>query len=447
MRRDRHNRRGHNRREFIRSTATGAAAAGMAAYFFTSPSRAQESKNDRLVAGSIGLGGMGHGDARSIARFADIVAVCDVDRTHAEHAAADEHIGKGKAEIYEDYRGLLDRQDINLVTISTPDHWHTKIAIDAMRAGKHIYCQKPLTLTIEEGKQIRKVLDETGVVFQVGTQQRSTDGFAKAVALCRAGRLGKLQTITCSIGGAPAGGPFQKKSPPEHLNWERWLGQTPLVDYIPERCHGNFRWWYEYSGGKMTDWGAHHVDIAHWAADLADTGPISVEGLSATHPVPFEHGYPIVDDSYNTATAFAVRCVFANGVEFIIRDDGRNGVLIEGDQGRIFVSRGPLEGKPVEDLRDNPLPEDAVDKLFAGPQRHGDHYRNFIECVKSGTTPVSDVPSHHRAITTCHLANIAIRLGRKIEWDPAAERIVGDDEAAAFERREQRAGYAIDVQV
>jgi predicted dehydrogenase len=437
----------HNRREFIRTTAGGAAAAGMAAYCFTSPSKAQESKNDRLVAGSIGLGGMGRGDAGAIARYADIVAVCDVDRLHAEEAAAHEGIGKGKAQVYDDHRALLDRKDIELVTISTPDHWHTKIAIDAMRAGKHIYCQKPLTLTIEEGKQIRKVLEETGVIFQVGTQQRSTDRFAHAVALCREGRLGKIKSITCSIGGEPPGGPFPKEAPPSHLNWDRWLGQAPLVDYIRQRCHGTFRWWYEYSGGKMTDWGAHHVDIAHWAADLTDTGPVSIEGLSWKHPVPFENGYPTVDDCYNTAIEFAVRCVFASGVEFIIRHDGRNGCLIEGDKGRIFVSRGPLEGKPVEELKDNPLPEGAVDKLFAGPQRHGDHYRNFIECVKSRTTPVSDVHSHHRAMTTCHLANIAIRLGRKIEWDPVAEKIVGDDEAAAFERRQQREGYEIDVDV
>jgi predicted dehydrogenase len=437
----------HNRREFLKTTATGAAAAGMTAYFFTSSSQAQESKNGRLVAGAIGLGGMGRGDAGSIARFADIVAVCDVDRRHAEHAAAHERIGKGKADVYEDYRELLARDDIDLVTISTPDHWHTKICIDAMRAGKHIYCQKPLTLTIEEGKQIRKVLDETGVIFQVGTQQRSTDRFADAVALCREGRLGKIQRITCSIGSEPPGGPFRKSKPPEHLNWERWLGQAPLVDYIRERCHFTFRWWYEYSGGKMTDWGAHHVDIAHWAADLTDTGPVSVEGRSWEHPVPFSQGYPTVDDSYNTATQFDVRCVFANGVEIIIRHDGRNGCLIEGDEGRIFVSRGPLEGKPVEELEHNPLPEGAIEKLFAGPQRKGDHYRNFIECVKSGTTPVSDVHSHHRAITTCHLANIAIRLGRKIQWDPEAERIVGDDEAASFERREQREGYEIDVEV
>lgn len=437
----------HNRREFLRTTATGAASAGMAAYFFTTPSGAEESKNDRLVAGAIGVGGMGRGDASSIARFADVVAVCDVDRKHAEQAAGHDRIGKGKADIYEDYRELLDRKDIDLVTISTPDHWHTKICIDAMRAGKHIYCQKPLTLTIEEGKQIRKVLDETGVVFQVGTQQRSTDRFAEAVALCREGRIGKVQRVICGIGGAPSGGPFKKEQPPAHLNWERWLGQAPLVDYIRERCHANFRWWYEYSGGKMTDWGAHHVDIAHWAADLTDTGPVLVEGLSWNHPVPFEDGYPTVDDSYNTATDFNVRCVFQNGVEIHIRHDGRNGCLIEGDQGRIFVSRGPLEGKAVEELKENPLPEDAVDKLFAGPQRHGDHYRNFIACVKSGTQPVSDVYSHHRAMTTCHLANIAIRLGRKIEWDPEAERIAGDDEAAQFERREQRQGYEIDVKV
>ena len=437
-----------NRREFLRHTATGAASAGMAAYFFTSRSPAAvESPSDRLRAGSIGLGGMGRGDSSNIARFADIVAVCDVDRKHAESAAADQRIGKGKADIYEDYRELLDRQDLDLVTISTPDHWHSKIAIDAMRAGKHIYCQKPLTLTIEEGQQIRKVLQETGVTFQVGTQQRSHGPFAKAVAMCRDGRIGNVQKVSVRIGGAPRGGPFAKQAPPAHLNWDRWLGQTPLVDYIPQRCHGNFRWWYEYSGGKMTDWGAHHVDIAHWAAALTDTGPVSVEGLTYTHPVPYRDGYPTVDDSYNTATEFLVRCVFKNGVEFEIRHDEDNGCLITGDEGRIFVNRGKLTGGPVKRLEDDPLPEDAIDRLYAGSQQHGNHYRNFIECVKSGTQPISDVYSHHRALTTCHLANIAIRLGRRIEWDPVAEKIVGDEEAASFQRREQRAGYEIDVKV
>jgi len=224
-----------------------------------------------------------------------------------------------------------------------------------------------------------------------------------------------------------------------------WLGQTPSVDYIKERCHGNFRWWYEYSGGKLTDWGAHHVDIAQWAIGMDDSGPTSIQVVSAEHPVKMNKGMPTIDDCYNTAMKFDIHCLFANGVEIIIHDDAQdlgfdNGIMFEGDKGKFFVSRSKLTGEPVDELKKNPIEQSVLVKLRKG-KRLDSHMGNFMECVRDRSVPVSDVWSHHRALTTCHLSNIAIRLGRDLKWDPVTEQIVGDAEANAWLGRKQRSGF------
>ncbi len=424
----------HDRRRFLQTSAAAAAAGLTVPYWFTGQRAVaveNQEKNDRPLVGCIGTGSRWDGLYKGILPHGDIVAVCDVDRKHAE--TGKEKSG-GKAEIYEDYRKLLDRKDIDVVSIVTPDHWHTKIAIDAMRAGKDIYCEKPLTLTIDEGKQICKVLQETGRVFQVGTQQRTEMNrrFLTAVAMIRDGRIGKVTKAICAIGAAPTGGPFPVMPVPPELNWEMWLGQAPLVDYTEKRCHYEFRWWYEYSGGKLTDWGAHHVDIVTWGLGADHTGPISVEGTAV---------HPNTPNGYNTATEFNVVCKYADGAEVVIRHDTENGVTFEGEKGTFFVSRGSLTGQPVEEMKDRPLAEDAIVKLYGG--KPTTHMTNFFEAVKSRKQPISDVFTHHRSITTCHLANIAIRLGRKINWDPQAEQIVGDSEAQSWQSRPQRKGYEI----
>ena len=196
----------------------------------------------------------------------------------------------------------------------------------------------------------------------------------------------------------------------------------------------------------MTDWGAHHVDIAQWAIDQngPNQGPLSVTPVMAEHPVAYKNGRPQEDDQYNTASKFLIKANFPDDVEMTIRHDTSNGILLEGTKGRIFVSRGSLKGKPVEELADNPLPEDAITKLYKGKQP-GDHMRNFFECVKTRELPISDVFSHHRALTTCHLANIAIRLNRQLKWNPRTEQIEGDDEARGWQSRQQREGYTITV--
>ncbi|MBC8353205.1 MAG: Gfo/Idh/MocA family oxidoreductase [Planctomycetes bacterium] len=435
-----------SRRELLKSSSVVAVPCLIAGRHAIADEEKSAAKNDRPILGAIGVGGQGRHDSRRAKEFGDFAAICDVDRAHAEQA--NQELAAGKAELYGDYRKLLERKDVEAVIIATPDHWHTKIAIEAMQAGKDVYCEKPLTLTIDEGKQICQVAKATQRVFQVGTQQRSenNDMFLKAAALCQDGRLGKIQRVTAIIGGAPAGGPFAVSTPPATLDWNVWQGQVETTDYIKERCHGNFRWWYEYSGGKMTDWGAHHVDIAHWVLGASNTGPVSVEG-TANHPVPFKDGYPTETNKYNTATDFVVTCKFADDIELIITDktpEHDNGVLVEGEKGRMFVNRGKLTGKPVEDLASNPLPASLLSELYKG-KRTGNHMRNFIECVKDRGEPVSDVFSHHRALTTCHLANIAIRLGRRLNWNPETEQIVGDEAANTWLSREQRKGFEIVV--
>ncbi|HEY0984969.1 Gfo/Idh/MocA family oxidoreductase [Schlesneria sp.] len=466
-----------DRRDFLKSS-TAALAGATLPYWFTSTSNlalGRQTVNSRPVLGCVGTGDRWNAVGPNAMEFSDCVAVCDVDREHVEKArnrVRDIQSKKGISgdpEMYEDYRKLLDRKDIDVVTIVTTDHWHSKIAIEAMQAGKDVYCEKPLTLTILEGKQIIKVLNETKRVFQVGTQQRSemsaNDGkvqnqFLKAVAIARSGRLGKIKKVTCGINRAEVSSAIPVADIPPQLNWEMWLGQAPLTEYrqggfgnnkhYPEsRTHYEFRWWYEYSGGKMTDWGAHHVDIGMWALGMDNSGPISVEG-TAEHPVPFENGMPTVSDRYNVATKFDVTARFENGAEMLITSEGDNGVLIEGTEGRIFVNRGKLTGAPVEELAKNPLPETLLRDLYKGKDPKGGrnaHMANFFDCVQDRGLPVSDVYSHHRAMTTCHLANIAIRLGRKIEWDPKTEQIINDKDAAKWITREQRKGYEINISV
>ncbi|MFO7904967.1 MAG: Gfo/Idh/MocA family protein [Planctomycetota bacterium] len=435
------------RRDFLKTSAAAAAFTTVPYFTATRKAFANEAANDRPRIGCVGVGSMGTGDAKAHARFGDVVAVCDVDSRHAERAKNDKDIGKGKADSYGDYHKVLDRDDIDVVSVVTPDHWHVKIAIEALEAGKHVFCQKPLTLTLEENQLMRDACKKhDDKVFFIGTQQRSSrDKFLRAINMVQKGILGDIEKITVGINGGPKGGPFPKTDPPEQLDWEMWLGQAPKVEYIDKRCHYQFRWWYEYSGGKFTDWGAHHVDIATWAIehDEHGMGPIEIDGTDAKHPVPFKDGYPTVDDCYNTAHDYAVKCKFANGIEMTIDSRSRNGILFEGTKGRIFVSRGTIDGKPIEENWDDGqyTNEDQV-RLYKGKPPEG-HKHNFYRCIREGGLPVSDVYSHVMAMNTCHLAAIAARLNRVIKWDPKTEKIVGDDQAAAFFARTPRAGYEI----
>ncbi len=451
-----------SRRQFVKSSAAALAGATMPYWFTSSQSLTfgYQSANERPVIGCIGTGDRWKQVIPGGMNFGEVAACCDVDANHVEegktictNAQAKKGVNRS-IDTYEDYRKILDRKDIDIVTIITPDHWHSKIAIEAMQAGKDIYCEKPLTLTINEGKQIIKVLDATKRVFQVGTQQRTemNQNFIRAVAMIRDGRIGQLKKVTCDIGGAPTSSDIPVAEAPKGLNWDLWLGQAPKVEYRfkeggrwgNSRCHYEFRWWYEYSGGKMTDWGAHHVDIAQWA--IGQDGPLSVTPVEFHHPVDFKDGYPVQDTRYNAADTFHIQCQFADGIELNIvsKSPDGNGLLFEGTEGRFHVSRGTMKGAPVEALKSNPLPEGAIEKVYGG-KKPETHMKNFMDCVKSREKPVSDVWSHHRAMTTCHLANIAIRLNKKLEWDAKTEQITNDTSLNSWQGREQRKGFEINV--
>ncbi len=437
-----------SRRDALKTATVASAAAAIAPSFpWTQRAFANQDKNDRPQIGCIGVGSMGTGDARAHANFGDIVAVCDVDSRHAERAKNDERIGKGKADMYKDYRKVLERDDIDVVSVVTPDHWHVKIAIEALEAGKHVFCQKPLTLTLEENALIRKACQKhKDKVFFIGTQQRSDRGrFLRAVNMVHKGLLGKIQKVTVGINGSPTGGPFEAIDPPPELDWDMWQGQAAAEEYRERRCHYEFRWWYEYSGGKFTDWGAHHVDIATWAIQQngPGQGPTKIDGTDAKHPVEYKDGYPTRDDMYNTSHDFAVPCQFADDIEMIVTSRGDNGILFEGTEGRVFVNRGKITGKPIEENWDEgKFTDEDVQALYKGKPHEG-HKANFYRCIREGGLPVSDVFTHVQAMATCHLAAIAARLNREITWDPKAEKIVGDELAASFYGRERREGFEI----
>jgi predicted dehydrogenase len=378
--------------------------------------------------------------------FGDVVAICDVDRNVREQARAS--FGS-TANIYENYHDLLDRNDIDVVLIGTPDHWHAKMLMDAVRAKKDVYCEKPLTLTIAEGQRVCEVVDASTQIVQVGTWQRSDSRFRLAAEMVQAGRIGKLQRMVVVMSKNKQGGPFSSTPVPRHLNWDLWQGQTPKVPYIEERSHYTFRWWYEYSGGEMTDTGAHHLDIAQWAAGLQHSGPEHIDGQAV---------YPQTPDGYNVATDYHVKYRYANGVELEVFDSpsgeyNRDGIMFEGDEGRIFVNRGTIAGRAVESLASQPLSRRDfhlydIDNLDR-PELNGkidaikNHMGNFYDCTVSRKTPISDVHSQHRSVSLCHLGNIAMRLGRPLRWDSAKESFLDDAEANKHLSREQRHGFEV----
>jgi predicted dehydrogenase len=257
--------------------------------------------------------------------------------------------------------------------------------------------------------------------------------------------LGRVTKVTAGINGSPTGGPFKPEVPPEQLDWYMWLGQAPLVDFMARRCHYEFRWWYEYSGGKFTDWGAHHVDIALWALglDKEGTGPVEVDGSDAHHPVAMKDGFPTEDNSYNTAQDFNVISKFRDGLELHLTSRGDNGILFEGEKGRLFVNRGKISGTPIQENWDaGRFGDDQLRELYHD-KPYEEHKENFFRCVREGGLPVSDVYSHVQTMNVCHLSSIAARLGRKIAWDPVSERITSDEQAASMMSRKPRAGFEI----
>ncbi|HEV2692629.1 MAG TPA: Gfo/Idh/MocA family oxidoreductase [Verrucomicrobiae bacterium] len=435
-----------SRRTFLQKSALAATAAGLPLWFVQRELAAAEaakkitSPNDRPGIALIGCGGMGQGDAENASRFGDIVAVCDVDQRHAD-AAALKFTRDGKApEKYGDFRKALERDDVHAIVQATPDHWHTLINLAAARAKKDVYGEKPLTLTIDEGRHIIKAVRKNKIVFQTGTQQRSSRSFRLACSLVRNGRLGTLKQVDVFVPAGIRGNHFPSVPVPPEFDYDYWLGQAPAAEYFAERCHGTFRWWFDYSGGPVTDWGAHHNDIARWGIGL--DGPVGVEARVITPPLP---------DGFTTPGEFEAKLTWASGViqtvktttadspyGAILDENGqRNGVKFTGADGWIWVNRDGISASDKH-LLTEPLPDNAL-KL----EMSNDHMGNFFECMRSRKDPVAAVETGHRSACIGHLIIIALRTGSKLNWNPEKEIFTGDGAATAniHLARNQRAPY------
>jgi len=386
--------------------------------------------NERIVTAHIGLGGQGTGNLNAfLGKKAVPAALCDVDQGRLDKAlkltAEKGHTCEG----YRDYRKLLERKDLDAVVISTPDHWHALPTIHACQAGKDVYCEKPLTLTVTEGRQMVKVARQHQRIVQTGSQQRSDKRFRQACELVRSGRLGELREVHVGLPNCNfAGPPVADSTPPAELDYDLWLGPAPDRPYNQKRVHYNFRFFWDYSGGQMTNFGAHHIDIAQWGLGMDESGPITCEGTATFHP---EKWYEVTSSCRLTHT-------YANGARLVVgqgQKDIKGGAKFIGEQGWIHVDRGSITASSPELLE--PVPGGVT--LYVS----GNHHQNFLDCVRSRELPICDVEIGHRSATVCHLGNIVARLGRKIQWDPAREAIVGDAEAQSMLSRPYRQPWTL----
>ena len=421
------------RRQFLK---TASAAAATAPFFLSSGLAAsgQKGPNDRITLGFIGTGTQGRGLLHNFLNQPDtqVVAVCDVDTTRREHhrkIVDDFYSAKGNKEVkacaeYKEFPELIARQDIDAVVIATPDHWHAYIAIAACNAGKDIYCEKPLSLTIHEARAMVNAVRKNNRVFQTGSMQRSSSEFRKACELVRNGRLGKIKQVIVDVGppSVPCDLPEEAMEP--GLNWDLWQGPAPQRPYnsvlSPRGVHTHFPNWRsyrEYSGGMMTDWGAHHFDIAQWGLGMDESGPVEI--------IPPE----------DPKATRGVRYLYANGVEMIHGDSG--GVLFIGTEGKILVNRGKFEATPKE-LGEAPLGDKAI-RLYNSYS----HTKDFLTCMRSRKKPICDVEIGCRSVTVCHLGNLAYWNHRRLKWDPVKERFLGDEEANQWLDRPKRGPWKV----
>jgi predicted dehydrogenase len=427
------------RREFL--GAAGSAGLMLPQWFADECAAAQQpptpaGPSDSLRFGLIGCGGMGTTDGRNAERFGKLVAMCDVDETQLAKART----SFPEADTCSDFRKLLERKDVDAVICATVDHWHTLVSVAAMKAGKDVYCEKPLTLTVAEGRHVIDAQRETGRILQTGTQQRSSVYFRLACDLVRNNRIGAIKKVEVWLPAGLREGPFAATEVPKGFDYDFWLGQTPKVDYVKERTHFSFRYWWEYSGGTLTDWGAHHNDIVLWVLGLDESGPVTIEGRPTVEMIP---------GGFTASSEYEVKYTYANGVEHFCRTttasgwdgsvkdpDGQlHGIKFVGSDGWIWVTRGYINASDRQLLRDR-LPASAS-RVYSS----NDHMENFVECVRSRKAPICPPAVGHRSASLCHLGAIAIRLGRKLRWDPVRERFEDDAEAESQLAREMRKPY------
>jgi len=420
-----------DRRQFLKRT--GAVAAGAMALPHVISSSAfgaagRVSPSNRITMGAIGVGEMGTGDMRGFMskREIQMLAVCDVDKRHRDRAKAivDAKYGNKDCAAYNDFREIIARKDIDAVMIATIDHWHAIPAIMAAKAKKDIHCQKPLAYTIDEGKAIVEAVKKHNVVWLTGSQQRSDRRFRFACELARNGCLGKVHTVEVGLPNTNSvrGGSIEPTDPPEGFDYNMWLGPAPWVPYTPTRCHWNFRWIKDYSGGQITDWAGHHCDIAQWGMNTEHTGPIEVEGTGVwpKHLL------------FNTVEHWRFTCKYKEGFTMDVRGTYPNGLRFVGEKGWVFVDRGRINAEPKSLLKTEFGPNDS--RLY----KSNDHKQNFVDCVKTRKRTVAPADVAHRSIAVGHLGVISIKLERKVHWDPVKEQFINDPGANDLLSREMR---------
>ena len=438
------------RRKFLASSAALAFPA-----IVPSSVLGKDAPSNKMTIGFIGTGNNGTG---WIKRFLKdervrVVSVCDVNREgpgywegevrgrEPARRLVDEHYGGKGCAAHEDFREVLASKDLDAVYIGTPDHWHAYIAIASARAGKHVYCQKPLALTVAEGRRIVTEVERAGIVWQTGSQQRSAPEYRRVCELVRNGRIGKLHTIRCVLpGGRPDyGGTANLTEPapvPDGFNFDMWLGPAPEATYAPARVGVNFRWMLDYSGGQVTDWGAHEFDIAQWAMGMDHSGPVAIKRPKAKfsdHPI------------YDTATEFSFECRYENGVRLIVTYEPMwgmefppcQGVTFGGDDGWLTVTRRHHTASSKE-IYQSEIGENEV-RLYHSEN----HVTNFVDCVFSGAKTIVSAETGHRSVTVAHLGNIALQTGRELRWDPKTEQILDDPGASDMLGREYRKPWVL----
>jgi myo-inositol 2-dehydrogenase / D-chiro-inositol 1-dehydrogenase len=421
----------HPSRAWSRRRLLGTAAAS-APFFLPGYARAAESAAGMISFAAIGTGRMGRGNMqelmlRGLERGARLVAVCDLDSKRAAEAAKmvndfyKERLKKDawNCAVFGDYRELLAKPGIDAVIISTPDHWHAENAIAAAKAGKHIYLEKPLTHTIGEGQRLVKAVRENKIILQTGSMQRSSARFRTACELVRNGRLGKVHTITAHLPQDNGSGKPDPMPVPPNLNFNMWLGPTPVQPYTEHRVHPQNGYgrpgWLQieaYCRGMITGWGAHMLDIAQWGHGSDDSGPVEMAG-TAEFP---KRGI------FDVHTKITCAGRWADGVRFLVQT-GPAGVTFEGERGKLFVSREGMQTEPRELAREK-IGENEI-HLY----KSDSHMGNLLDCIKSGKDPICPVEVGHRSNSACVITHLAAKLGRKLTWDPAAERFTNDDEA------------------
>ncbi|MHC4645499.1 MAG: Gfo/Idh/MocA family protein [Planctomycetota bacterium] len=433
------------RRRFLKRSAAAAGAALAWPAIVPCSALGVDSPSSRITIGCIGVGRMGLGDMRTILPFsrARVVAVCDLDSNRADHARqiVEEHYAgtkrsgayKGCA-AYRDFRELLARDDIDAVLICTPDHWHALPAIAAAEAGKDIFIEKPLTLTIPEGRVLSDTVRRYGRVLQVGSQQRSDPRFRFACELVRNGRIGKLHTVKVGLPTDPGTVPQPTMPVPANLDYDMWLGPTPWADYTQQRVHprdgyGRPGWLRisDYCCGMITGWGAHHIDIAHWGMGAEYTGPVEIQGRAE---------YP-KDGLWDVHGDFSIEYTYADGVRVICADNKTNkqGVLFEGTEGWVYVKRRIIDAHPRS------LLSSVIGPNEIHVYKSNNHKANFLDCIRTRAETVAPVEIGHRSCAACVLGYIAMLLGRKLKWDAKKEMFINDDQANRMLTRPMRSPW------